>query len=83
MRYIDADALLSRLPDDLPYKASVKRVLMQAPASDVVEVVRCKDCKNCLVYQKWNKKEYFGCCRDGEVYEVDGNRYCSYGERKE
>ena len=57
MRYIDADALLKRLPDDLPYKGSVKRVLMQAPAVDAVEVVRCKDCvhwggekncKNCL-----------------------------------
>jgi hypothetical protein len=35
-RYIDADALLSRLPNDLPYKASVKRVLMQAPDVDVV-----------------------------------------------
>jgi hypothetical protein len=34
-RYIDADALLSRLPNDLPYKASVKRVLMQAPDVDV------------------------------------------------
>jgi hypothetical protein len=38
MRYIDADALLSRLPDDLPYKASVKRVLTQAHTADVVEV---------------------------------------------
>ena len=37
-RYIDADAALSRLPDDLPYKASVKRVLIQAPTADVVEV---------------------------------------------
>ena len=36
-RYIDADALLSRLPEDLPYKASVKRVLMQAPTAEVVE----------------------------------------------
>lgn len=34
-RYIDANAILQRLPDDLPYKASVKRVLMQAPESDV------------------------------------------------
>ena len=31
-KYIDADAELERLPDDLPYKGSVKRVLMQAPA---------------------------------------------------
>ena len=37
-RYIDADALLNNLPDDLPYKASVKRVLIQAPTADVAEV---------------------------------------------
>ena len=37
-RYIDADEILKRLPNDLPYKASVKRVLMQAPDADVVEV---------------------------------------------
>ena len=34
-RCIDVDELLNRLPDDLPYKASVKRVLMQAPTADV------------------------------------------------
>lgn len=38
MRYIDADALLNRMPDGLPYKASVKRIVMQAPTADVVEV---------------------------------------------
>jgi hypothetical protein len=38
MVYIDADELLRTLPDDLPYKASVKRVLMQAPKADVAEV---------------------------------------------
>lgn len=37
-RYIDADALLSRLSDDLPYKGSVKRVLMQTPTADVVKL---------------------------------------------
>ena len=35
-RYTDVDALLNKLPDDLPYKASVKRVLIQAPVADVV-----------------------------------------------
>ena len=34
-RYIDADELLTRLPDDLPYKASVKRVLTIATTADV------------------------------------------------
>lgn len=37
-KYIDADAVLNNLPNDLPYKASVKRVLIQAPSADVVEV---------------------------------------------
>ena len=36
-KYIDAD-IWRKLPDDLPYKASVKRVLIQAPVADVVEV---------------------------------------------
>lgn len=39
-KYVDADALWKRLPNDLPYKASVKRVLIQAPAADVRPVVR-------------------------------------------
>lgn len=36
--YIDVDRTLKNLPDDLSYKASVKRVLMQSPEADVVEV---------------------------------------------
>lgn len=80
-RYIDADALLNRLPDDLPYKASVKRVLMQAPTSDVVEVVRCKDCKyvlDCGMGGLWcdhpDNRNPLGCrptdfCNDGERKE--------------
>ena len=47
-RYIDADEILNRLPDDLPYKASVKRVLIQAPDADVVskseEGAKCPTC---------------------------------------
>ena len=36
--YIEREAILRNLADDLPYKGSVKRVLMQAPVADVVEV---------------------------------------------
>ena len=36
MRYINVDKTLKRLPNDLPYKASVKRVLIQAPTEEVV-----------------------------------------------
>lgn len=35
-QYKDIDEILNNLPDDLPYKASVKRVLIQAPTADVV-----------------------------------------------
>lgn len=35
-QYKDIDVILQNLPDDLPYKASVKRVLIQAPTADVV-----------------------------------------------
>lgn len=34
-QYKDIDEILKKLPDDLPYKASVKRVLIQAPTADV------------------------------------------------
>ena len=47
-KYIDADNVLQCIPDDLPYKASVKRVLIQSPAADVVEIkhgkwIICRD----------------------------------------
>jgi hypothetical protein len=56
MAYANVDTLLNTIPDDLPYKASVKRVLLQAPEADVVEVVhghwirmgdRYANCSNC------------------------------------
>lgn len=61
-RYIDADALLSRLPDDLPYKASVKRVLIQAPTADVAEVR----------HGRWITHTHFYECSNCEfIYETD------------
>ncbi len=68
-RYVDADALLKKLPDDLPYKASVKRVLIQAPTADVVEVVRCGECihRNSLRPSCTGRRKDF---------------FCAYGERR-
>ena len=73
-RYIDADKLLKTLPDNLPYKASVKRVLIQAPTADVGEVVRCKDC----IY---HHKEKGGWCERHD-FEFDVDDYCKHGERR-
>ena len=82
-RYIDADKLLNSLPEDLPYKASVKRVLIQAPSADVVAVVRCRDCMH-------NRDNGGDCDRtiilneyDSTEYRCAGLEYCSYGERSE
>ena len=38
-RYIDADTLLLQLSNDLPYKASVKRVLIMAPTVNVAKKI--------------------------------------------
>lgn len=47
------------------------------PAADVVEVVRCKDCRHYkTMFCKmdiWHK--------DITLYRADENDYCSYGER--
>lgn len=74
-RYIDVDAVLDRLPDDLPYKGSVRRVLMQAPTADVVEVVRCKDCKESEVCPD----TLLWCNRNNILVPLNG--YCHGGER--
>lgn len=81
-RYIDADAVLSRLPDDLPYKASVKRVLMQAPTTDVVEIVRCKDCKY-ITKDQIADEIIDRCVCFGGMIDIAPDGFCSYGERRE
>lgn len=57
-------------------------MVLNQPTADVVEVIRCKDCKHSDKYPKWNSKEYLGCSWNGEVYEVEAEHYCSYGERR-
>ena len=79
-RYIDADAVLLQMPDDLPYKGSVKRVLMQAPTIDAVEVVRCRDCKHGFNTERTTNILY---CTRYIIAICKPNDFCSYGERRE
>lgn len=53
--------------------AAIEGVPSAQPTADVVEVVRCKDCKH-------RKKNTF--CLHNMRYE-DDNGFCSYGERAE
>lgn len=93
-RYIDADLLHIKMEDLYEHHIEMRNysadgavadcldMLDNTPTADVVEVVRCKDCKHeytdpfcqmwCRLYRK----------HEGERL-VEENHFCSYGERKE
>lgn len=62
-----------------------EQIVSQMPTADVVEVVRCKDCKRCYDKRtKRNKQLMRFCMRmDGNEYQVNANDFCSYGTPKE
>lgn len=73
--------------DDYNIKVQQAKVFLGfSPTADVVEVVRCKDCRFCGKYRDCsrNYREHLGCdyYGDGKVIDVLPNHYCSYGERK-
>lgn len=82
-RYIDKDKLLDDLnwhaPDE--YNAKVNEVITKQPEADVVEVVRCKDCK----WWKKQSDDIQGKCTLFGLYPFypTGSWYCANGERKE
>lgn len=84
MRYIDADSTIRAIcgtkcgceRDECGYEIPCQQVQMieATPTADVVEVVRCKDCK---WYVATKRK-----CKLDEILIAE-NDYCSYGERSE
>lgn len=78
-KYIDSEALKRDLIDNRNfYPAIVANAIEHAPACDVVEVVRCKDCKKKMPY---GQDGSFYC--DKMLYHANPDDFCSYGERKE
>ena len=65
-------------------KSIVRRVLIQTPSADVVEVVRCKDCMWSRVADVDREPKYrcVHLSRYGCGQWLDSNDFCSYGERK-
>ena len=66
------------------------RLVLEAPAAGVVEVLRCKDCKRSGMYAfGCGEQEHLACLEiedDGFVQmatAVNDDDYCSRGERKE
>ena len=94
-KYIEREALIKKLEDKIinPQTAFVNNVLIgllkEAPAADVVEVVRCSECRFNVANMEidpLDDTDYSGrdivCGR----FLTDGmhpDDYCSYGERKD
>jgi len=80
-KYINADKLIKDLRDNAAehYDPFVNSIINSQPAADVVEVVRCKDCKYSESVPKWNGFE-FGCMLHREY--TTATDFCSYGERR-
>lgn len=82
-RYIDADKVMEEINRIGGHNLcewetiGVKALIDRQPTADVVEVVRCKDCKN----YNTNSCDYgFGWCERMDCGTMD-NWYCSYGEK--
>ena len=72
-RYIDVDTLLLQLSDSLPYKASVKRVLIMAPTVDVSKKIF--DQINMRLNEAEYEMENFICnCTDDDAISATRDR---------
>ena len=77
--YIEREALVERLKKE-ECDCEWLWAILDIPAADVVEVVRCKDCK----YRKTEDCAMFYECDCGEQHTWENdNDFCSYGERKD
>ena len=80
--YIDREALIAEY--DRVHKGpagGARKLMVDAPAVDAVEVTRCKDCEN------WRRNIGFVDSPNGHCFYLDcdsnGYDFCSYGERRE
>lgn len=76
-QYIDREALIAEY--DRVHQGpegGARKLMVDAPAADVVEVVRCKDCKYYNLY-------HLACVYPRHNGNINVDGFCSYGERKE
>lgn len=84
MSYIEREAAIKAIENDCPQavyytKRDAIDCIEAQPTADVVEVVRCRDCK--LRYTEGCPMMALDC---GELMgETEDNDYCSYGEMSE
>ena len=84
MRLIDADAAnvdnISCYYGSSCYAEDVEEWLNELPATDVVKVVRCKDCEYYEMDECGNPYIWMS---DGAHLYTQPDDFCSYGERKD
>ena len=79
-KYINAGWLYGTLcnlwdkTDSEDFEKGVFETIINAPTADVVEVVRCKDCKH---YDEWLV------CPLNTFEKFNGTGFCNRGERRE
>lgn len=85
-RYVEVDAFIKEVVKIQDLRrlstATIGEALDRTPTADVVEVVRCKDCKWWKSIFSWNGKEHKVCVRESTEPSRESDDYCSYGERK-
>mgnify|MGYP000271895987 CR=1 FL=1 len=92
--YIEREAALEKVIEVKHYDPELNGVVLHRyikeidlkdiPATDVVEVVRCIDCRYCISATADNA-EYELCIVDNDVFPVSVQKqhFCGRGERKE
>lgn len=92
--YIDKEKLLRKLSRMIEYCKNDNKVngltalfqvgdaIMDCPTADVVQVVRCKDCKHATFYSCKNDACYKRIICEYEIGTDDENFYCIYGEAR-
>ena len=87
MRLIDADELKMNMfayapPEMIWDHGDVDHKINEMPTIDAVPVVRCKDCKHFMEFEKPLGK-WPGLCRYYNFHSVKKNDFCSCGQEKE
>ena len=92
--YIDKEKLLQKLSRMIEYCKNDNKVngltalfqvgdaIMDCPTADVVQVVRCKDCKHATFYSCKNDACYKGIICEYRIAIGDENFFCACGEMR-